>query len=559
MSIASLTPLVCASAMAILGIAFAGEPKLAPDLQELSGLRASGMRVIVQFKTPPLERDHNKIHAKGGHRLASLNQKGAALYQVDSKNLSAIAEDENVDYITPDRPVHPMLDYTAATVGAQIAWQAGLDGTGVGVAIIDSGIYPHDDLQVHGPLNPLLARLVAHGSRIVYTENFNGSEPGDDFGHGTHVAGIIGGNGRDSSGPLFTKTFLGVAPNVNLIDLRVLDAKGLSTDSAVIAAIRRAIELKDRYNIRVINLSLGRPVYETYKKDPLCQAVEDAWRAGIVVVAAAGNFGRAGYQTVTSPGNDPMVITVGAMKTMNTINRSDDLIASYSSKGPSYIDHVVKPDIMAPGNLVVSLASPGSTLSAQLPGNSIPYSYYTKVPVAIRSSKYFRLSGTSMATPVISGAAALMIQKDPSLTPDAVKARLMKTASKTFPTTSTATDPATGAVYVSEYNAFTIGTGYLDLSAALTNSDAATGTAESPAVGYDSASGTVYPVFDPSAIWDTIATWNTSAVWGTCGIWNTNTIVDFSSMEDDTTLQPFSAVWGTSSPVALQTAIEGEL
>ena len=146
---------------------------------------------------------------------------------------------------------------------------------------------------------------------------------------------------------------------------------GRAQIARVIAAINTAINLKTRYNIRVINLSLGRPVYESYNLDPLCKAVEAAWKAGIVVVVAAGNDGRNnsagtnGYGTIMAPGNDPYVITVGAMKTMGTYSRSDDLIASYSSKGPTLIDHIVKPDLVAPGNRVVSLHASTATLPSQ--------------------------------------------------------------------------------------------------------------------------------------------------------------------------------------------------
>ncbi len=175
---------------------------------------------------------------------------------------------------------------------------------------------------------------------------------------------------------------MGIAPGVNLIDLKVLDQNGQGSDSSVIAALETAIYLKNYYNIRVINLSLGRPVYESYTLDPLCQAVEAAWNAGIVVSVAAGNDGRdntvgeQGYGTITSPGNDPYVITVGAMKTEGTYTRTDDLIASYSSKGPTQIDHIAKPDILAPGNLVVSLLAQNSTLENEYPSNLVPASYY---------------------------------------------------------------------------------------------------------------------------------------------------------------------------------------
>ena len=168
----------------------------------------------------------------------------------------------------------------------------------------------------------------------------------------SHVAGIIAGNGASSNGLL-----AGIAPGANIINLRALDETGAGTDTSVIAAIDQAIALKATYNIRVINMSLGRPIYESFQDDPLCQAVEAARAAGILVVASAGNNGRDnsnnnnGYATITSPGNDPFVLTVGAMKTEGTVDPTDDQVASYSSKGPSLIDHFVKPDIMAPGNL----------------------------------------------------------------------------------------------------------------------------------------------------------------------------------------------------------------
>ncbi len=163
----------------------------------------------------------------------------------------------------------------------------------------------------------------------------------DWYGHGQHIAGIIASNGKTSNCSNCTQTVAGVAPGVNLINLKVLDASGEGSDSFVMAAINRAIALKNTYNIRVINLSLGRPVFESYTQDPLCQAVEAAWKAGIVVVVSAGNdgrdntYGNDGYGTINAPGNDPYVITVGAMRSMGTAARNDDLIASYSSKGPS--------------------------------------------------------------------------------------------------------------------------------------------------------------------------------------------------------------------------------
>src|SRR5439155_15233737 len=187
--------------------------------------------------------------------------------------------------------------------------------------------------------------------RIVYSAKYDPSTTttGDLFGHGTHVASIIAGNGNSSTCGSCTTTYRGIAPKANIINLRALDVNGQATDSMVIAAIQQAIALKSQYNIRVINLSLGRGIFESYTLDPLCQAVEQAWNAGIVVVVAAGNYGRDnsnnnnGYGTITAPGNDPLVITVGAMKTKATAHPTGDAMSTYSSKGPTMLDHVVKP------------------------------------------------------------------------------------------------------------------------------------------------------------------------------------------------------------------------
>ena len=316
---------------------------------------------------------------------------------------------------------------------------------------------------------------------------------------------------------------------VNLIDLKVLDGVGAGTDSAVIAAIQRAIDLKNTYNIRVINLLLGRGVFESYKTDPLTQAVESAWKAGIVEVVAAGNYGRDnsndnnGYGTITSPGNDPYVITVGAMNTKDTYSTADDTMASYSSKGPTLIDHIVKPDLVAPGNRIVSSLATTTAYLYDAATNGVPVSYY-KPGATGTSTSYYRLSGTSMATPMVSGAVALLLQKNPYLTPDQVKARLMKTASKSLPASSTSTDPVTGVTYYIQNDIFTVGAGYLDVEEALASNDTpstSVGVARSPAVAVNLL-GDVYIVKDSSVLWGTSVLWGNSVVWGTSVIWGSN-------------------------------------
>src|SRR5437867_8724629 len=468
-------------------------------------------------------------------------------------------------------------------VNAPVAWQQwGLDGTGIGVAVIDSGVTAVGDLYWWIPSNQ------TYGSRVVYSQNF---VPGTTdtsvlYGHGTHVAGIIAGAGWFSTGSNFTHTFKGIAPNTNVINLRVLDQNGAGTDSSVIAAIQTAISLKSTYNIRVINLSLGRQVFESYTLDPLCQAVEAAWSAGIVVVAAAGNQGRndsagtEGYGTIAAPGNDPYAITVGVMKTAETPTRSDDTIASYSSKGPTAYDFVVKPDIVAPGNQVVSTLAPNASLLST--PTDVYLSEYSSATTSSTggntknnkknstssltantiSTSYMRLSGTSMATPVVSGAAVLLLQQNPNLTPDQVKARLMKTASKTFPASSSATDPTTGITYTDYYDIFTIGAGYLDIAAALSSNDLAGAAAVSPTAVFDPTTQSVSVLTGQGVVWGDSANWSTSTVWGTnvfvngtAVLWGTGVCWGTSTSAGFSVIWGTGVVWGTSANQTTSTAM----
>lgn len=478
-----------------------------------------------------------------------------------SNQVQALEADPSVAYVSPDRPVAALYnngngfgppDVVGSTVNANMAWRWGLDGSGVGVAVIDSGITQKDDLMNYNN----------SASRVVYSQSFvPGQDPSDLFGHGTHVAGIAGGNGADSNGIGAVQTFQGIAPNINIVDLKVLDQNGSGMASWVIAAINQAIALKNTYNIRVINLSLGQPVYESYTLDPLCQAVEQAWAAGIVVVTAAGNYGRDtsqgtnGYATITSPGNDPYVITVGATDMHNSRNRNDDTIASYSSKGPSAIDHVVKPDLVAPGNNIISLlASTTCTLVTTYPSTQIPVSSYQwswghgSWGQQQMSTNYFMLSGTSMATPVVSGAAALLLQAYPSLTPDQIKARLMKTASKSLPRYSTDVESWFSRSYGIQGDIFTVGAGYLDIAAALSNNDLATLPAVSPVASYDPSTGFV--TISRSDLWSNSATFIDSVVWGTAVF--TGSSNGFSVVWGDSVVwgnsmsNGFSVVWGDS-------------
>jgi serine protease AprX len=549
--------------LALSLVGFAAPKKLAADLQSIS---TGDIDVIVQFKVRPSGDQFSKIQNLGGKLKHDLRAtlKGAS-FHVPASALHALEQMDDVAHVSVDHTLSATgtaRDFYTTAENVPLPGP-GHDGNGIGVAIIDSGIYGNGDLPSSGP-----------GARVVYNESFvaGDSSPSDAYGHGTHVAGVVAGNGHNSSGLSAVYTFKGIAPNSTLINLRVLDANGSASDSSVIAAIQRAIDLKSQYNIRVINLSIGRPVYESYTVDPLCQAVEAAWRSGIVVVVAAGNMGRYpdtnGYATITVPGNDPYVITVGAMKPMGTPDRSDDLIASYSSKGPTLFDHIAKPDLVATGNRVISVLAPYSELATLSTANLIPINYYQNTLSTLFSNYYLSLNGTSMAAPSVSGAAALLLQQTPALTPDQVKARLMKTAYKTFPPSSTANDPVTGIAYNSYYDIFTVGAGYLDVGAALANTDVAppnVGAAMSPSVQYDATSGTVSLINGSSVVWGQSLVWGQSVVWGQTVLNGTSVVWGQSVCWGTSSVSGFSVVWGQSmvwgqsaSSEATSIAVNGE-
>ena len=354
----------------------------------------------------------------------------ARLYPGD---IVALASDSHTLHVSPDLPVQTCdlptgyADYALEATGADfLQANHSLSGAGVTVAVVDTGIAPHADLSG------------SSASRIVGWTDLvqNIGHPYDDNGHGTHVAGLVGGNGATAASNGYNVGFTRMAPNARFVGVKALDANGGGSVSNVIAGIDWCVAHHAEFNIRVLNLSVGHTIGESYKTDPLCQACERAVSVGITVVVAAGNSGRSipndpasptQYGSITSPGNDPHVITVGAMNTRGTFLRTDDTICTYSSRGPSAGDLVLKPDLVAPGNNMVSLAAAGSTLAAQAGGNLLNPALYG----GTGSKSYLVLSGTSMAAPVVAGAAALLLEADPTLTPDTIKARLMLSATKT--------------------------------------------------------------------------------------------------------------------------------
>jgi len=540
------------SALVLVLVATSGWAQLSKIATPLHGRKDNDATdVIVQFAMTPGAIHREKILMRGGTIKDDLSFIKALHASIPASRLDDLSEDSTVTYISPNHPIQSTLNNTTAAVLANYPWGLGLDGKGIGVAVIDSGVRQVEDLRTANKKKQ---------SRVVYSFDTIGGGTDDLYGHGTHVAGIIAGNAAASSCPSCDIALQGIAPNAKILNFHALDQNGAGTDTSVINAIYQAIQMKALYNLRVMNLSVGRSVFESYKQDPLCHAVEAAWRAGIVVVVAAGNDGRDnsfnnnGYGTINAPGNDPYVITVGAMNTLGTPDRSDDVMTSYSSKGPTAIDHIVKPDIVAPGNKVISLQAQDSTLVAGYPANVPPTGYYRDGNGKRPSPNYFMLSGTSMATPVVSGAAALLLQRHPRLTPDQVKARLMRSAYKTFPQYTTITD--SGVSYTIQYDVFTVGAGYLDLQAAFseTRSIDANLSAKSPTAVYDPTTNSVHFARDHSLFWGSSAMWGSSTVWGAnsfvgsqSAMWGSSALWGSSAMWGSSTASAFSALWGSSA------------
>ena len=330
-----------------------------------------------------------------GKELTLINAFSAS---VNARSLESLARDKNVKRIWYDREIRAVLDTATKTTRSADLWTDEVTGRGVTVAVLDTGIYNHPDLA---------GRIAAFKDLVGQK-----TKPYDDNGHGTHVAGDIASDGTQSG-----RRFKGPAPEAKLVGVKVLNKMGSGSLSTVIEGIEWCIDNKDIYGIRVLNLSLGSDATLSYKNDPVCLAVEKAWKAGLVVCVAAGNSGPENG-TINSPGIHPDVITVGALNDIDPDQPEGSIVADFSSRGPTR-DGLPKPDVLSPGVGIVSLRSPNSNLDKQRKDTRTEEWYAT-------------LSGTSMATPICAGIVAQMLQADPSLTPGQVKERLMKTA-KAYP------------------------------------------------------------------------------------------------------------------------------
>jgi serine protease AprX len=360
---------------------------------------ATAVSVVVHERTPTTHLAEDLVQAVGGHVTRSLPLIGGFAADVPADRLSVLGRDGSIQGLYLDGHVQMAAVGTESwdDIEPNLAWRksirlpqvpVGIDGTGVTVAMIDTGVAHVEDL----------------GERVIARVDFTPGGAGDDqYGHGTHLAGVIAGNGAASDGK-----WRGVAPGANLVSVKVAGPDGSTDVSVVIAALQWVVSHRAQYGIKVLNLSFGTDSVQPYALDPLNAAVERAWAAGITVVASSGNRGPG---TINKPGDDPFVITVGAVDVHQTIDRKDDEVAPFSSNGITQ-DGFVKPDFVAPGTTIVATRDAGSTIDGLHQD-------------AVVDGDYFKGTGTSQAGAVVSGVAALLYQANPSLRPSAVKSILM--------------------------------------------------------------------------------------------------------------------------------------
>jgi serine protease AprX len=377
---------------------FKADPAL---LAEATARPGSTLSVIVREAAPTSSDAERLVRSLGGDVTRELTIVGGFAAHVPAGSLTDLVRSTSIAKIWGDGRIDMAGDKTGKydssapnAVWRQVTKLNGgtaskYNGAGVGVALVDTGVVPVPDLV----------------NRVAYRVDLTSEVDGyDRFGHGTHLAGIIAGDGTSSGGAT-----RGVAPAANLISVKVAGWDGATDVSVVIGGLQWIVSHRTEYNIRVANLSFGTNSKQPYALDPLDYAVEQVWFSGILVVVSAGNQGQPG--AITKPGDDPYVLTVGAADLKNTLEMKDDTVADFSSAGPTQ-DGFLKPDIYAPGITIVSDRDPGSTIDQLHPS-------------AILNDSYIKGTGTSQAAAIVSGVAALMFQAAPGMTPDVAKATLV--------------------------------------------------------------------------------------------------------------------------------------
>ena len=346
----------------------------------------------------------------GGRVTETLSIVDGVSARIPEDRMDDLARYEHIRQVTPNDQVSfnqtapTEFDLQPAKVQKQMRsdalWSQGVTGKGITVAILDTGVHMS---------HPDLAGRVLHCEDMSH-ENGTVAHCADTFGHGTFMAGLVAGNGSSSSG-----RFKGAAPESKIVAVKAAGYDGSTDVSTILAGIQWVVSHKSQYGIRVLNLSLGTDSAQSHLLSPLNYAVQKAWKSGIVVVVSAGNSGP-NTRTILKPADDPYVITVGSSNDEGTMSITDDKVPVFSSKGPTRSNGLAKPDIVAPGVHTVSLRSPGSAID-NLYGST-----------ATVEGNYFRGTGTSMSAASVTGVVAQILQKNPNLVPDQVKARLMNTA-----------------------------------------------------------------------------------------------------------------------------------
>jgi len=361
-------------------------------LRKASTYRSECVSAIV-YSNLPYDALKKKIESIGGTIKYELPIINGWAVNIPCNKLNSIAKNKGIKFIAEDSTVKTQLNIATQEIKSRESNDRGYTGKGVTIAFLDTGIYPHPDFTK--PKNRIIAfHDIVNGKKSPY----------DDNGHGTHVAGDAASSGYLSDGK-----YKGVAPEANIVSIKVLDSRGSGSTSDILTGMQWILDNRDKYNIRIVSLSIGETPSLPPFLDPLVKGVDRLWRSGLVVVVAAGNSGPS-INSVTSPGNSMNVITVGAVDDKRTVDTSDDEIANFSGRGSAFLP---KPDVVAPGVKIVSTAS----------GN-VPLGTDDNI---LLNKSYRTASGTSMATPIVAGAAALLLEKNPSLTNYQVKNILKST------------------------------------------------------------------------------------------------------------------------------------
>ena len=359
--------------------------KLCPIVKgQISTCKSNVIPVIISYRnnTKIKEGKIFSVSKAINHNLPIVNGYACEM-SIDS--ILELTLDPDIDFISYDSKVFAVMENARQIIGADAILNTPYKGKDITVAIIDTGISQHAD-------------LIYPKNRIVGFKDFvnHKNKPYDDNGHGTHCAGILGGNGYSSNGK-----YRGIAPEVNILSVKVLDENGNGSTSDILSTIQWIVDTKDDYKTRIVNFSLGAIAQYRERRDPLVKAANNAIENNLIVIAAVGNSGPM-KNTILSPATSRFVISVGALD--NSGENEGSLIAEFSSRGPT-LDKIRKPDLIAPGVGIVSLSNKSL-------------------------NSYTTLSGTSMSAPMVSGASALLLNENPNYNHFDIKKRLLNNCYK---------------------------------------------------------------------------------------------------------------------------------